>query len=198
MAGLRKPAVDTRRRLGAIAAGVAMGAILLTAGAARAADLRRLRHPKDLSPQLKEQLADTLSDRTETFFAAEQRKHEEGKPYVDLQSKFEYLPSPSLNGNTVVSAKLGGAEYNPASHATPKGAATGKLKYLVLTYALVKGKWVEIRKPKWEVQDLGAEGAKKMTASAERASARRAAQARLKARAEAIQKALNQETGKTR
>lgn len=186
--------MDARRSFATIAAGVAMVAVFVAAVAARGADLRRSRHPKDLSPQLKEQLVDTLSERAQAFIAAEERKREERKPYVDLQTKFEYLPNPAIGGNTVVSVKLGGAVYDPTSRVTPKGAATGKLKYLVLTYSLVKGKWVEIKKPKWEVQDLGAEGAEKMTAGVKRAADRRAAQARIKARAEAIQKALKQKT----
>ncbi len=96
----------------------------------------------------------------------------------------------------VVSVKLGGAEYTPVKGATGKGKATGTLKYLVFTYALDNGKWVELNKPKWEHQDLGAEAAKKMTASAERAEKRKAAiaarQAALKAAAEKAQQSANQ------
>ena len=84
-----------------------------------------------------------------------------------------------------------GAEYTPVKNATGKGAATGKLKYLVFNYGLVRNKWVEREKPKWESQDLGLEAARKMTASAQRAEKYKEAQAKLKARADAAQRALN-------
>ncbi len=87
---------------------------------------------------------------------------------------------------------MGGAEYNPVKNQPGKGTSTGRLKYLVFTYSLSNGKWVELHKPKWETQELGAEAAKKMTASAQRAEKYKEGMARLKARQEAAQKAMSQ------
>jgi len=49
------------------------------------------------------------------------------------------------------------------------------LKYLVFTYALENGKWVQVAKPKWESQDLGVAGAKQMRESLEKGEKRKAA-----------------------
>jgi hypothetical protein len=152
------------------------------------------REPKDLPPQLASRLTEQLSDEAEPYLDHEDEKHTSGETYVDLQSKFEYLPSTGSDGRMVVSAKLGGAEYQPVKGAAGKGKATGKLKYLVFSYALDNGKWVEINKPRWETQDLGAAAGKKMTASAARTEKRKALarQAALKAAAEKAQQSVDQ------
>ncbi len=183
----------------AVAAALITAAALyfsLCSSAAYAVDMRQRRQPKDLPPAVRNQLSDMLSEKVEPYLEAEEDKKRKGQPYTDLQPKFEYLPTYGPGGTTVVSAKLGGAEYNPAKPAkSDKGAATGKLKYLVFTYALQNGKWIEYKKPKWESQDLGAAAGKKMTAAADRAEKIKAERAKMKARAEAMQKALNQKTG---
>jgi len=74
-----------------------------------------------------------------------------------------------------VSCKLGGVEYDPGKKGTAKGLATGKLKYLVFTYALDGGQWVSVAKPKWESQDLGLAGTKQMNQNLARGEQRKAA-----------------------
>ncbi len=150
---------------------------------AGAVELTRPRLQRDLPPALRNQLTEALSDEAESYLNAEEDKKSRGQPYVDLQPQFEYLPNYGSHGHLVVSAKLGGAEYIPAKSGVGKGAATGRLKYLVFTYSLVKGKWVERDKPRWETQDLGVKAAKQMTTAAERAERRKAAAARAKAHA---------------
>ncbi len=142
---------------------------------AHAMDLRHARAQKDLTPAVQQSLQDMLSDVAEPYFVAEGEKKAKNQKYADLQQKFEYLPNYGPHNQLVVSCKLGGAEYDPTKPGTSKGAPTGVLKYLVFTYALQKGKWVSIAKPKWEQQDLGPEGRKKMTAGMQRGEARKAA-----------------------
>jgi hypothetical protein len=157
-----------------------------------AIDFRRPPQQRDLPAGLQDKLTDTLSGEANPYLSAEEEKKTSGKTYVDLQQKFQYLPNYGPNGQVVVSAKLGGAEYNPVKNQPGKGTSTGRLKYLVFTYSLSNGKWVELHKPKWETQELGAEAAKKMTASAQRAEKYKEGMARLKARQEAAQKAMSQ------
>ena len=154
--------------------------------------MRYSREQKDLSPALRESLDDKLSNASQPYFSSEEEKKAKHQKYIDLQQKFEYLPNYGPRGRLVVSCKLGGAEYDPSRPGAPgKGAATGKLSYLVFTYARENNDWVEIAKPKWEHQDLGAAAGRKMTASAERAEKAKAA----RARAAEMQKALDQKTG---
>ena len=165
---------------------LAIASIALTlsfSSRAPAADLSHPRQQRDLTPALRDQLTNTLSDEASNYLNTEDEKKSRNEAYVDLQPQFEYLPNYGPGHRLVVSAKLGGAEYIPPKGGGPgKGTATGKLKYLVFTYQLVNGKWVEMKKPKWETQDLGPRGAKKMTAAAERAEKYKAAQAEAEAR----------------
>jgi len=164
---------------------VAVAAVALAISwprAASAADFAHPRQQRDLTPALREQLTETLSDEASNYLNAEDEKKARNEPYVDLQPQFEYLPNYGPGGHLVVSAKLGGAEYVPTKGDVGKGTATGKLKYLVFTYSLAKGKWVEVSKPRWETQNLGAKAAKKMTAAAERAEKYKAAQAQAEER----------------
>jgi hypothetical protein len=165
--------------------------VLALISPARAFDASMHREPRDLTPTLQNKLTEQVSDQAGTYLDKEEEKKNGGQKYVDLQPKFEYLPTYGPGGGLVVSVKLGGAEYVPSPKGqTGKGKATGVLKYLVFTYSLETGKWVEVHKPKWESQDLGAAAGKKMTASAERAEKRKAAiaarQAALKAAAEKV------------
>jgi hypothetical protein len=184
-----------------VAAVLMATAALFLGPAALAFDARYHREPKDLSPRLASALTETVSDEAQPFLAQEDEKRASGERYVDLQPKFEYLPQTGPDGRMVVSVKLGGAEYDPLKGQTGKGKATGRLKYLVFTYSMNKGKWIEVYKPKWEVQDLGAAAARKMTAAAERTEKRRAAlaarQAALKAAAEKAQQSANQPSSST-
>ncbi len=181
-----------------IATAIAIAAVpaLLVARPASAFDASYHRESKDLSPALASQLTKQVSDEAEPYLDKEDEKKSAGQTYVDLQPKFEYLPSSGPNGQMVVSVKLGGAEYQPVKGDSGKGKATGRLKYLVFSYTLNNAKWVETTKPRWETQDLGAAAAKKMTASAARAEKRKAAiaarQAALKAAAAQAQQSVNQ------
>lgn len=157
---------------------VALAAALfipLHSSRASAMDLRHARAQKDLPQATIQSLQDMLSDVAEPYFVAEGEKKAKGQKFVDLQQKFEYLPTYGPHNQLTVSCKLGGAEYDPNKPGTSKGHATGTLKYLVFTYALQKGKWVSVAKPKWESQDLGVEGEKKMNASIAKGEERKAA-----------------------
>jgi hypothetical protein len=165
---------------------------IVPARATLAVNLRYPREQKDLSQALRESLDDKLSDASQPYFSGEEEKKAKNQKYIDLQQKFEYLPNYGPGGHLVVSCKLGGAQYDPSKPgASGKGAATGKLFYLVFTYARQDNDWVQVAKPKWEHQDLGAAAGKKMTASADRAEKAKAA----RARAAEMQKALDQKTG---
>lgn len=160
----------------------AMALALSLPPVALAVDLSHPRQQRDLTPALRDQLTETISDEASPFLNAEDEKKSRNEPYVDFQPQFQYLPNYGPGGHLVVSAKLGGAEYVPPKAGVGKGTSTGKLKYLVFTYSLVKGKWVELNKPRWETQDLGPQAAKKMTAAAERAEKYKAAQAQAEER----------------
>jgi hypothetical protein len=163
----------------AIASAVALffsGLVFLAnAPSAYAMDMRHARAQKDLTPAVQQSLQDMLSDVAEPYFVAEGEKKAKNQKYLDLQQKFEYLPTYGPHGALVVSCKLGGVEYDPTKPGTAKGAPTGMLKYLVFTYALQNKKWVSVAKPKWEEQDLGPEGRKKMTEGLKHGEARKAA-----------------------
>jgi hypothetical protein len=147
--------------------------LFLNARPASAVDPRHMRQQKDLPPELQRSLEDMLSDVVAPYFEAEEKKHGEHKVFTDLQQKFEYLPNWGPHGQLVVSAKMGGAEYDPTKPGSSKGAATGMLRYLVFTYSLQKGKWVEAAKPKWEHEDLGVAAGKQMTGNIARGDQRK-------------------------
>ena len=179
-----------------------LAAVLFTLGAfqsAGAVDFRNPRAQRDLTPALQRSLTDKVSDEAGTYFDEQDRKKAAGKPYVDLQQKFEYLPNYGPHNQLVVSVKLGGVEYDPTKPGSSKGASTGTLRYLVFTYALEKGSWVEMTKPKWEQQALGAKAGQQMTRNQARGDQRAAAiekarqtKAAAAAAAAAAQKAANQ------
>jgi hypothetical protein len=148
----------------------------LYARPAHAYDLQHARAQKDLTPALQQSLEDKLSDVTEPYFDEQDEKKSHGQIYIDLQQKFEYLPTYGPHHQLVVSCKLGGVEYDPSKKGgTAKGLATGKLKYLVFTYAREGNNWVSIAKPKWESQDLGLAGAKQMRENLARGEQHKAA-----------------------
>ncbi len=157
---------------------VALAAALffpLSASRAHANDLQHARAQKDLTPALQQSLQDKLSDVTGPYFDEQDEKKANGKVYIDLLQKFEYLPTYGPHNHLVVSCKLGGVEYNPVKPGTNKGLATGNLKYLVFTYALDNGQWVSVSKPKWETQNLGAQGTAQMRQNLARGEQRKAA-----------------------
>jgi hypothetical protein len=126
--------------------------------------MRRVRQPKDIPDALRKTLDDKVSEDAGPYLDQEDRNKMDGKPYTDFVPKFEYLPNYGPDGQlSTVSVKLGGAEYDPTNKVTTKGAATGKLKYLVFSYTRQGSKWVELSKPKWESQDLGKQAANAMT-----------------------------------
>src|SRR5208282_3383016 len=148
----------------------------LDASRAYAMDLQHARAQKDLTPALQQSLQDKLSDVAEPYFAEQDEKKARSQQYIDLQQKFEYLPTYGPHNHLVVSCKLGGVEYDPAKPGgTAKGLATGKLKYLVFTYALDGAQWVSVAKPKWESQDLGVAGARQMRQNLARGEQHKAA-----------------------
>lgn len=161
-----------RASVAASAGGVAaIAALLVALGApprATAFGPPRSIGTQSLTPAQYQALNDKMSDEVAYYLGAEDEKHADGKPYVDLDSRFEYMPRRGAGGEYVVEAKVGGAEYVPDKGEITKGIATGKLKYLVLTYALRHGQWVEIAKPQWHTQALGRKAARRMTEAAER------------------------------
>ena len=163
------------KNLKTLSAVVLAAALFFPLEAARAYDLRHARAQKDLSPALQQSLEDKLSDVTGPYFDEQEQKKAKGQIYIDLLQKFEYLPTYGPHNHLVVSCKLGGVEYDPTKKGTAKGLATGKLKYLVFTYALENGQWVSVAKPKWESQDLGVAGAKQMRENLARGEKRKAA-----------------------
>lgn len=120
-------------------------------------------------------LNDKLSTEFGYYLGAEEERHADGKSYIDLGQRFEYMPSRGRGGTIVVHAKCGGAEYVPNKGEMTKGVATGKIKYLLFTYALSHGEWTEIGKPRWQTQSLGPEAAQRMTEAAARDEAAEAA-----------------------
>jgi hypothetical protein len=144
------------RAAGCLVAAIALGLALAHRAAAQA-----------LSHAQLQSLNDKLSTEFGYYLGAEEEKHADGKPYIDLSQRFEYLPS-SGRGGTIVRAKCAGAEYVPNKGEMTKGIATGRIKYLQFTYALRNGQWVEIAKPYWQTQSLGAKAAQRMTEAAER------------------------------
>jgi hypothetical protein len=139
-----------------------------------------LARPRDAAAQaLSHAQLQALNDKLSTEFGyylgAEEEKHADGKPYIDLGQRFEYMPSRGPGGGIVVHAKCAGAEYVPDKGEMSKGIATGKIKYLLFTYALRHGEWTEIGKPQWQTQSLGRKAAQRMTEAAARDEAAEAA-----------------------
>src|SRR5579872_545218 len=163
--------------------------------------MRRVRQPKDIPEALRKTLDEKVSEDAGPYLDQEDRNKMDGKPYTDFVPKFEYLPNYGPDGQlSTVSVKLGGAEYDPTNKATTKGAATGKLKYLVFSYAREGSKWVELSKPKWESQDLGKNAAKQMTAHQQIGDHNKAITEKYKAQQEkkkALAEALQKKFGST-
>jgi hypothetical protein len=149
---------------GWLAAAIAFGLAAPSAAGAQA-----------LSQAQLQALNDKLSTAVGYYLGAEEEKHADGKPYIDLGQRFEYMPSRGRGGTIVVHAKCGGAEYVPNNGEMSKGIATGKIKYLLFTYALSHGEWTEIGKPRWQTQSLGPAAAQRMTEAAARDEAAEAA-----------------------
>ena len=120
-------------------------------------------------------LNDKLSTEFGYYLGAEEERHADGKSYIDLSQRFEYMPSRGRGGGIVVHAKCAGAEYVPNKGEMTKGIATGKIKYLLFTYELRHGEWTEIGKPQWQTQSLGRAAAQRMTEAAARDEAAEAA-----------------------
>ncbi|HUY28916.1 MAG TPA: hypothetical protein VMV27_16020 [Candidatus Binataceae bacterium] len=165
---------------------------------APAASLPHHRIQKDLPPGLQRSLTDKISDEAGPYLDEQDQRKNAKKTYVDLQQKFEYLPTWGPHHQLTCSVKLGGAQYDPNKPGSSKGAATGTLKYLVFSYALKNGKWVEMAKPRWEQQVLGAAAGGKMTGNIARGDKYKQAQqkaaaahAAAAAAAAAAQKAAN-------
>lgn len=147
----------------------------IAAALALALALPRAARAQALSHTQLQALNDKLSTEFGYYLGAEEEKHSDGKPYIDLGQRFEYMPSRGRGGAVIVHAKCGGAEYVPNQGEMTKGIATGRIKYLVFTYALSHGQWTEIGKPQWQTQSLGRKAAERMTEAAKRDEAAEAA-----------------------
>ena len=184
-----------------VAALLFVGPISNTPASAQNYVMRRVRQPKDIPEALRKTLDEKVSEDAGPYLDQEDRNKMDGKPYTDFVPKFEYLPNYGPDGQlSTVSVKLGGAEYDPTNKATTKGAATGKLKYLVFSYAREGSKWVELSKPKWESQDLGKNAAKQMTAHQQIGDHNKAITEKYKAQQEkkkALAEALQKKFGST-
>jgi hypothetical protein len=156
------------RRSLVLAVGCVAGAIALGLAMPREAASQTLSHAQLQS------LNDKLSTEFGYYLGAEEERHADGKSYIDLSQRFEYMPSRS-RGGIIVHAKCAGAEYVPNKGEMTKGIATGKIKYLLFTYALRNGQWTEIGKPQWQTQSLGRAAAQRMTEAAARDEAAEAA-----------------------
>jgi hypothetical protein len=160
--------IDLRRGL-MLAAGCLAAAIALSLARPRAAGAQTL------SQAQLHALNDKLSTEFGYYLGAEEEKHADGKSYIDLGQRFEYMPSNGRGGGIIVHAKCGGAEYVPNKGEMTKGIATGRIKYLLFAYALQHGEWTEIGKPQWQTQSLGRKAAERMTEAAARDEAAEAA-----------------------
>jgi hypothetical protein len=152
-----------------LAAGYLAAAIVLGFALPRGAAGQPLSHA-----QL-QALNDKLSTEFGYYLGAEEERHADGKSYIDLSQRFEYMPSRGRGGGVVIHAKCAGAEYVPNKGEMTKGIATGKIKYLLFTYELRHGEWTEIGKPQWQTQSLGRAAAERMTEAAARDEAAEAA-----------------------
>jgi hypothetical protein len=161
--------IGSARRGPSLAAGCVAAAIAIGLALARGAAAQML------SQAQLQALNDKLSTEFGYYLGAEEEKHADGKPYIDLGQRFEYMPSRGRGGGIVVHAKCGGAEYVPNKGEMTKGIATGKIKYLLFTYALRNGEWTQVGKPQWQTQSLGRKAAERMTEAAERDEAAEAA-----------------------
>jgi hypothetical protein len=183
------------------AAALIAAALLFSPLFSRPVNAQRLPHHRvqqDLTPALQHELTDKVSDEAGPYLDEQDQRKNAKKTYVDLQQKFEYLPTYGPHHQLTCSVKLGGVEYDPNKPGSSKGAATGTLKYLVFSYALANGKWVEMAKPKWEEQKLGTAAGRKMTGNIARGDKYKQAQqkaatthAAAAAAAAAAQKAAN-------
>jgi hypothetical protein len=183
------------------AAALIAAALLFSPLSSRPVNAQRLPHHRvqqDLTPALQRELTDKVSDEAGPYLDEQDQRKNAKKTYVDLQQKFEYLPTYGPHHQLTCSVKLGGVEYDPNKPGSSKGAATGTLKYLVFSYALANGKWVEMAKPKWEEQKLGTAAGRKMTGNIARGDKYKQAQqkaatthAAAAAAAAAAQKAAN-------
>ena len=83
----------------AIAAALfSLGPIATSTASAQQYVMRRVRQPKDISPALKQSLDDKVSEDAYPYLDKEDEKKKDGKPYADLQEKFEYLPNYGPDG----------------------------------------------------------------------------------------------------
>src|SRR5438552_16774509 len=107
--------------IGAAAIAAALFFLYTIPAIAQPGVMRRMRQPKDLSPDLESSLEDQVGVDAGPYLDKENEKKAKGLPYSDLQQKFEYLSSPQPGGGLTCTVKLGGAEYNPKSKASTKG-----------------------------------------------------------------------------
>src|ERR1700677_3948113 len=117
----RTMSVSRRDLLAAACLAAVIGCGLVFSPAARA---------QALSQAQLQALHDQLSTEFGFYLGAEEERHADGKSYIDLGQRFEYMPSRGRGGALVVHAKCGGAEYVPNKGEMTKGVATGKIKYL--------------------------------------------------------------------
>jgi hypothetical protein len=108
---------------------------------------------RDVAARLRATVAQELGP----FARDEQAKKRRGEPYVDLDSRFEYAPTFGPSGEVAVSVQVGGKVLTPmpTGAESSRSADSEQSRYLVFTYALIGGRWVELAKPRWEVRERG-------------------------------------------
>jgi len=98
-----------------LAAGFVITAVALSLALPHAASAQAL------SKAQIQALNDKLSTEFGYYLGAEEERHADGKSYIDLSQRFEYLPSRGRGGGIIVHAKCAGAEYVPNKGEMTKG-----------------------------------------------------------------------------
>jgi hypothetical protein len=140
--------------LAALAARTAM-LLLRPAGKIAVPHTRPAYSRPDLARELSAQLNDAVARELEPFARDQAMKKLRGEPYVDLNSKFEYAPAYGFGGRVAISVMVGGPMRTTLSglSGVARTATSQQVRYLVFTYALVEGRWVELSKPRWETRE---------------------------------------------
>jgi hypothetical protein len=111
----------------------------------------------DSGSELSAKLNAAVAQELASFARDERAKKNRGEPYVDLGSRFEYLPAYGPEQKVAVSVLVGGPliAVTPAEPSPTHGKSSHESRYLVFTYAHIGGRWVEISKPRWVTRGRG-------------------------------------------
>ncbi len=132
-------------------------ALLRPGHQARAAHPRPAYSKPDPAGELSAQLKAAVADELVPFARDEEAKKRRGEPYVNLGSRFEYLPAYGPGRKVAISVLVGGPVLaTPAASANAaRSFNSEQSRHLIFTYALVDGHWIEISKPRWETRERG-------------------------------------------